>query len=179
MRGAGWSGRTVRQPGSRRSRRGPPRALGPVPGALSGAANRSPELAGAAARLGSGSGGQDVRAGEYRPPAGTSGRSPRPGLRPQAARCRSNATETTRLRFAPLGLLRPGDGGSWGAAPPYRSLCLCLSFCPLPGEPGLWGSCCPSEPPLAGTPLRDRWAGDRGGVLSFRDSCPLVLQGPH
>lgn len=84
-------------------------------------------------------------------------RGPRPGLRPRAARCRSNATGTTRLGFAPLGPLRPGDGGSLGASPPNRSLCLCLSFCPFPGEPGLWGSCCSPEPPPspAGTPLQD------------------------
>lgn len=77
---------------------------------------------------------------------------PRPGLRPRAAPCRSNATGTTRLGFAPLGLLRPGDGGSLGASPPNRPLCLCLSFCPcpLPGEPGLWGSYRPPEPPPAG-----------------------------
>lgn len=54
--------------------RGEPREQrDPARGALSGAADRSPQPAGPAARPGPGSGGQDVRAGEYRPPAGTPG----------------------------------------------------------------------------------------------------------
>lgn len=71
---AGQSGRRERA-----GARGEPREhRDPARGALSGAADRSPQRAGAAARPGPGSGGQDVRSGKYRQPAGT------PGLLPPA-----------------------------------------------------------------------------------------------
>lgn len=50
-----------------------PKRRVPAPGAVSGAAQRSPQPAGAAVRRSPGSGHQDVRASEYCPPAGTPG----------------------------------------------------------------------------------------------------------
>lgn len=140
MRRAGWSRRTVRPAGARSSRRGPPpRALDPAPGALSCAADRSPQPAGAAARQGTGSGGQDVRAGEYRPPAGTRGLLPRPGLRPRAARCRPNAPGAPGLGGAPPGPSRAGDGGRWGRLPQAGlSAPAFLFILALESRVGLW-----------------------------------------
>lgn len=86
-------------------------------GALSGAVDRSPRPAGAAARPGPGSGGQDVRAGEYRPPARTRCRPHGPGPRPRAARCRPDARGLPGCRLPPLGLLGPGYGAAWGRLP--------------------------------------------------------------
>lgn len=83
-RGGACAGRAgAAGPSGRRERagaRGEPRdRRDPALGALSGAADRSPQPAAAAARPGPGGGGQDVRAGEYRPPAGTPGLLPRAG----------------------------------------------------------------------------------------------------
>ena len=64
---AAWAG-AAGQSGRREiagSRREPRERRDPARGALSGAADRRPQPAGAAARPGPGSGGQDVRAGEY------------------------------------------------------------------------------------------------------------------
>lgn len=117
----------------------PPRAPDPAPGALSCAADRSPQPAGAAARQGTGSGGQDVRAGEYRPPAGTRGLLPRPGLRPRAARCRPNAPGAPGLGGAPPGPSRAGDGGRWGRLPQAGlSAPAFLFILALESRVGLW-----------------------------------------
>lgn len=100
---------TAREPRERRDRAG---------GAERGGPSAPP--AGAAARLGPGSGGQDVRAGEYRPPAWPApapagpAASRRPGRRGAAPRGRP---PRPRLSLRPL----PGDPGRAGSAPAPRS----------------------------------------------------------
>lgn len=158
MRCVGWSRRTVRPPGARRThghpeRRSPrrrcerradrtrslPAPLPPAP--LSPPARE---------------GGQDVRAGEYRTP-----RRPRPAcdLAPPAAGLMRGGS---RVGAAPTRAFSGrGVGAPWGGSP-SRPLCPCLSFHPPPGEPGRGYVLCPRESPR-------RPAGLAGSLLAPGD----------
>lgn len=114
------------EPGERRD---------PAPGVLSGAAVRSAQPAGAAARPGPGSDGQDVRTGEYRPPAGTPAPLPRAGPATSRRPLQAYCCGASGLGVASPGPSRVGGEGQPGGVSP-KPASLPLSFHLPPGEPG-------------------------------------------